>query len=449
MHQYDQYGNASQNRLALWSDDLGTGELMTAGSKRLGSALKAGIALGALVASVSTASAGGFAPHEQSAYFLGTSFAGSAAGGVLSSMFWNPAALGQFDGINADSSYSLILPTTEITATSGSTFFAFGASSGDIGDTAILPASYMSYQLNDKIVLGLSINAPFGLTTDGKFSWAGSPLARESKITTYNFAPTVAYRLAPGIIVGAGLQIEYIDAQLRQSGGLPPAVTSAVKGDDTALGFTAGILITPANGTTIGLGYRSKIDHDLEGTFHISTTPTKFDISADVTLPEIVTLSLRQELTPGWTLLGSVEWTNWSRVPELAIICEAAACGGPGTPFNTLPLGWEDGWFFSAGLEHQYSDQLTLRGGFAYEKSPIQSAEGRTIRVPDADRYWLSAGASYKYSEWTTLDLSYAHVFVEDAKTSQLGVLEGDVESSADIISVGFRSKLDWLLSGH
>ena len=72
----------------------------------------------ALMMSASTAAlAGGFAPHEQSAYFLGTSFAGSAAGGVLSSMFWNPAALGQFDGITSDSNYSLILADTEITAT--------------------------------------------------------------------------------------------------------------------------------------------------------------------------------------------------------------------------------------------------------------------------------------------------------------------------------------------
>ena len=54
----------------------------------------------ALMMSASTAAlAGGFAPREQSAYFLGTSFAGAAAGGVLSSMFWNPAALGQFEGI--------------------------------------------------------------------------------------------------------------------------------------------------------------------------------------------------------------------------------------------------------------------------------------------------------------------------------------------------------------
>lgn len=418
----------------------------------------------ALMMSASTAAlAGGFAPHEQSAYFLGTSFAGSAAGGVLSSMFWNPAALGQFDGINSDSNYSLILADTEITATGGALFGAgTSRSSGDIGDTAILPASYMSYQLNEQIVLGLGINAPFGLTTDGNYNWDGAPFARESKIATYNFTPTVAYRVSPGVIVGAGLQIEYIDAQLR-SAAPPPisalgpfAPTAAIKGDDIGIGFTAGILLTPAAGTSIGLGFRSKVEHDLEGSFHVQGIPAQNSIRADVDLPEIVTLSLRHDMTPDWTLLGSVEWTNWSRVPQLQVICNTAglpACPAPNAPLATLPLGWDDGWFFSAGLEHKYSDQLTLRGGLAYEISPIRDPEGRTLRVPDADRFWLSVGASYKYSEWTTIDASYAHVFVEDATTVQflpsgpVG-LTGNVESSVNLLSIGVRSKLDWLLSG-
>ena len=50
--------------------------------------------IAAMVAEVATAEAGGFAVREQSAYGLGSSFAGMAApGDSISSMFWNPAAL--------------------------------------------------------------------------------------------------------------------------------------------------------------------------------------------------------------------------------------------------------------------------------------------------------------------------------------------------------------------
>ncbi len=420
------------------------------------------MAVMALVASSGSALAGGFAPKEQSVYFQGMSFAGAAAGGALSSMFWNSAAVGQFDGINSDSNYSLILPDSEITATAGSTLLGNGSKSGDIGDSAVLPASYFSYQLNSEIVLGMSVNAPFGLTTDpSNYLWAGVTQARESKIETYNFNPTFAYRVAPGVIVGAGLQIEYFKAQLRQSSGV--LITSpeiAIKGDDVAVGFTAGILVTPMSGTTIGVGFRSSIDHELEGSIKLAFLAPPINraaITAGIETPEMVTASLRQELTPAWTLLGTVEWTNWSNVQQLVVNCKAPGtnalfCPNPAIPaVRTLDLGWHDGWFFSGGLEHAYNSQLTLRGGVAYEISPIQAADERTIRVPDADRIWVSAGASYKYSEWTTIDLAYSHVFVEDSTVdrTESGIrVVGDVESSVDIISVGVRSKLDWLLSG-
>ena len=429
---------------------------MRASSLKCRLMLSAGAGLTVLTGLSGAASAGGFAPREQSTVFLGSAFAGSAAGGALSSMFWNPAALGQFSGINSESAYSLILPDSEITATAGSTFLAAGAKSGDIGDTALLPASYFSYQLNNDIVLGMGINAPFGLTTDGKFSWAGSTFARESKIETYNFSPTVAYKVAPGIIVGAGLQVEYIKAQLRNAfvalGTAGPS--QVVKGDDVAFGFTAGILVTPAAGTRIGVGFRSSIDHELDGTFHIpfGAFAVPRGITAGVETPEMVTASLRQEIAPAWTLLGTVEWTNWSRLTDLTVVCDVAACLPGGASSSKLALGWHDGWFFSGGLEHAYSDQLTLRGGVAYEISPIQNPDERTIRVADANRFWVNMGGSYKYSEWTTLDFAYSHIFVQDARTDRTEAggarLVGDVESSVDIISVGVRSKLDWLLSG-
>lgn len=422
-----------------------TGAVM-AKALRAGGALKAGAALSAVLLSAGTALAGGFAPHEQSVVFQGTSFAGSAAGGALSSMFWNPAALGQFDGINSESAYSLIMPDTEMTAVGG-TLLGAGTSrnSGDIGDTAVLPASYYSYQLNDKIVLGMSINAPFGLTTDPSNSlWDGAALARESKIETYNFAPSVSYRVAPGFLIGAGLQVEYIKARLARAfvSPLNPAEIT-VKGDDIAVGFTAGALFSPAPGTSIGIGYRSSIDHDIDG--NIIGAVFVPNVNAPLKTPEIVTASFRQVIAQDWTLLGTVEWTNWSRVQQLQVFSAGGAL------VDQLGIGYDDGWYFSGGLEHAYSDTLTLRGGVAYEISPASADTSRIVQVPDADRIWLSVGASYKYSEWTTLDFAYSHVFVEDenfATGGTFGTLAGTVDSSADIISVGVRSKLDWLFSG-
>jgi long-chain fatty acid transport protein len=72
--------------------------------KRSISAALAGTSVAALTAVLATsASAGGFAIREQSVESQGASFAGSAAFGGLSSMYWNPAAAANKDGLNFDS----------------------------------------------------------------------------------------------------------------------------------------------------------------------------------------------------------------------------------------------------------------------------------------------------------------------------------------------------------
>ena len=66
--------------------------------------------LAALVVATADANAGGFAVREQSAWGQGASFAGVAAGGSSSAMFWNPATMTQIPGIQSNSVWSGIMP---------------------------------------------------------------------------------------------------------------------------------------------------------------------------------------------------------------------------------------------------------------------------------------------------------------------------------------------------
>src|SRR5690606_365526 len=99
---------------------------------------------------------------------------------------------------------------------------------------------------------------------------------------------------------------------------------------------------------------------------------------------------------PNLRLMGSVEWTYWSRLKELRVEPKL----GDDVIIRT---NWSDGWFFALGGEYDYNPWLTLRAGVAYEISPVDSPEKLLLAVPDADRVWLSAGASYKWSESTTV----------------------------------------------
>lgn len=419
--------------------------------------LAAASAVAVLAVGTEQARAGGFAVREQSAEFQGSSFAGNAAGGGgLSGMFWNPAVVGQFDGIRTESHYAFIIPDSEITAKTGTSpaLLALGNSSGNIGNEALVGSSYLSYQLAPRVVFGFSFNAPFGLSSEAENRvWAGQTQARTSDIKTYNGQAVLAYRFSSSFIVGAGLMIERIDGRLKQAAFASPAAPNAViKGDDTGFGWTLGAIWNPSRTTSIGLGYRSQIAHDLEGsTFVVGAAGfTGASVHAPLTLPDVATLSIRQALTNRVDLLGTVEWTNWSKVDKLDVICTsgniAGACtGGAGTLASSLPLNWHDGWFVSAGLEYAHSKALTLRTGVAWERSPVQSPDERSPRVPDADRIWASLGATYKWNENVSFDLAYSHIFVEDSeidRTASGARLVADVSSSIDIVSASMKIKL-------
>jgi long-chain fatty acid transport protein len=421
--------------------------------------LRAGSAFGFLVIASAQANAGGFGIHEQSVYGQGSSFAGIAAGGSLSSMFWNPSTMTQFQGIVSEMDASILFPYASHSPQAGSTFLGFGSAPNSL-NAGLVPASYMSYQVYPNFWLGLSFNAPFGLSTRFPDMWAGRNYGGDATLKTYNAAPSVAWQINNWISVGAGVQIQYGSANLER--GLPfPGATlgnqAHLEGKGWAFGATAGVTLTPTPWTTIGLGWRSSLNQDINGTLIsniVLPASTLGSVNTTVKLPDIVSLGIRQRLDPQWTLLGTVEWTNWSRIGTSNVL---QPNGTPAILLNTpvtIPFQYDDGWFFSAGAEYIWNERLTLRGGVAYELSPI-SDQVRTPQVPDNDRIWASVGASWKVAKFMHFDLAYSHVWVKDTpinitaasgNPSFIGVnYIGTVNGHADVVSLALVVRFDEL----
>ena len=194
-------------------------------SRRVKSVVLACCGFAALIAATADANAGGFALREQSAFGQGSSFAGVAAGGALSSMFWNPAIITQFNGKTVEQDVTGILPNASHSFTSSS-LAAFGAP-GNSGMDALVPSGYSSWQLNDRLWLGMSMNAPFGLGVNfPQVSAASSGSGNSAKIDSYNFAPTVAYKINDMISVAAGVQAQYLKASYDIFLGASPLIGS-------------------------------------------------------------------------------------------------------------------------------------------------------------------------------------------------------------------------------
>ncbi len=409
-------------------------------------------AMGAATGATTGAQAGAFGLREQSAQGLGLAFAGSASGGAgVSSIFWNPATVTMRPGFNSEQSLTFVNLTGEVRPTVGTAPFLlpFG-DSGDIGQGAVLPSGATSYQLTDRLYVGLQTGAPYGLVTKPRPDWAGSIYGRSSRIFSLSFNPVVGYRVTDWLSIGVGANVEYFRLTLRQAvpvPGLSPALypPAFIKGESWSAGWTAGATITPWDGTVLGIGYRSSVHHDIEGSIGLPVVGVQ-QVAANLNTPEKVSVGLTQAINPVTRINLGFEWDNWSRIGDVAIVSRQF-----GVPVTSLPLNFKDSYFYSVGLEYDWSPNLTVRGGFAYDDGPIDNSN-RSVRLPDGDRFVASVGGSYRWSDRLTLNASYAHVFLGRNRSvagpgRNYNVADipfaAIADGSADLVSVGFRYAWD------
>lgn len=458
------------------------------------------VVLAALCPTVAGAAA--FQILEQSPKRLGTAYAGAATiGQDAATVFWNPAAMTQLDERQLSLGLTLISLRADFNDSGQTT--ATGPE-GEIGTVSPVPVVYYVEPLGERWRLGIGINAPYGLVTGYDNDWRGRYLATDSALRVINFNATLAYALTDRLSVAAGLDLQYITATLERAidshaaclaaaqtaverivgspladlipgdivpstlcaGNPAPGTRSAdssvkVEGDDIGLAYDLSLLYELGQHTRIGFVYRSGAEFTLEGQAHfdkdgactspqISLLPgaslcsralstVEGPIKAKVELPDVFILGVSHDLTPSWTLHGSIIHTQWSSIQKIEVINT-----DNGRSLSSLELKYEDVLRYAAGATFDPAGPHTWRFGFSYDETPQTDPEFVTARLPDGDRLWVTLGYSYAFSDDVSMDIGYAHIFVNDVKINRVTRsgkrLKGTYEGAADLLGV----QLNW-----
>ena len=408
-----------------------------------------------------TAAASGFGVSYQSVSAMGTAYAGSA---VLSedatNQWYNPATLA---GLN----------TAEVSIAAhqvwiDTSFQANGASGpGDFEDVEpFVGSAFLAMPFNDRVTFGLGINAPYGTKIEYEDNWGnanggpssaffpttGDPYAQTSDVQTININPAVGIQITDNLRLGAGVNYQQIDADIENS-------ATRLEGDDDAFGWNVGLTYSPDDYNHFGVAYRSEISYDIDGdiTFKPGAFPGvpgaivdqlagQYSGETGLDLPAVLQLSYAGDLTDRTQLLLGVERTDWSSLDRLVIEhsgTQQVPLPAPPGATASLPnpaieeFNWEDTTRYSAGVRHTLQNDTVLRFGLAKEES-TQSSDNRSAISPDSDRIWATIGAGFKPTENLSIDVAYAHIFVDDADIYKDGrapaVLDGTYELDADII---------------
>lgn len=377
--------------------------------------------------------ASGFALIEQSASGLGNAYAGAAASAEdASTLFFNPAGMTLLPGKQLVVAGHLIKPSAKFSGTVSPPIG--GGQGGDAGSLALVPNAYFAYSLTQDVHLGIGINSPFGLKTEYDSSWVGRVQAIKSDMKTININPSIAYRVSDTLSLGAGFSFQHVEAELTSFAGA--LGTAKIKAKDDGWGFNLGALWQPGQGTRLGLAYRSQIDYGLHGSAAFSANPAlNGSINADLSMPDSASLSLFHKLTSQWDILADVTWTGWNVFNKLLIDMP------PPLPDSLTVENWKDSWRYSLGASYHMNDLLMLRGGVAFDQTPVPDATHRTPRIPDGDRTWLAFGGQYRLSRQGALDFGYAHLFVKDPSINSTAggtTLTGKYSNHIDILSAQY-----------
>lgn len=447
------------------------------------------------------ARASGFALLEQNASGLGNAYAGTAAVAEdASTVFFNPAGMAYLPGTQFVSGFDLIKPSAKFTDNgsrpSGSGLDPLsaalapniqrplGGNGGDAGSLAIVPNMYVVTDLMPRIKFGLGVNAPFGQKTNYDPAWEGRFQGITSSIKTLNVNPSLSWKVNDYLAVGVGANWQKLEAKFTQnvnyganvfgvlSGTFPISIlgpltsplsailTAAtvpagqsegmvqVTGSGEAWGWNGGVILEPRPGTRVGLAYRSKMNYKVNGTVTFNNVPSvaasaaaNGNVNASVTLPDIATLSVVQQITDKWKVMADASYTHWGVIGNLAFNRDN------GQLLQSTPENFRNTWRFALGTTYQVTQDLALRTGIARDQTPINDTD-ITPRLPDNNRDWVAIGAQYKVTKNIVTDIGYAHLFIKDRSINQNagstfynGQLSGTYKLSADILAVQLTYK--------
>ena len=372
--------------------------------------------------SISAVQAGGFQLMEQSVTSLGRAHAGAGVvGDDVSAVWYNPAGMTllpgtqfQFGGVFA----ALDIPAED---------YRTGQTDNGRKHPVPIPNMFLSHQINDSAWFGIGLTVPYGMATEYGREFSMGDQGMNSEIKVFDLNPSFAYKVSDKLSVGIGASIEYAQAFV-ESGMMyhplykTPAAYGRYKATSWSGGFNAGVMWTPVETVRLGLSYRSAVKHSAKGQLKIgpddgdhvgyvsALASTSKGAKATIKAPHQINLSATWEVTPSWRLSGLIHWSDWSSFKSLDISSDNALLPYKlGTSKISIANNWKDSWLFSVGTDYRFNDSVTVRGGIAYEKSPVRD-NYRLAIIPDLDRMWFTIGATWHVTKQLQGDFGFAWI---------------------------------------
>jgi len=405
-----------------------------------------GTTAGLVMTAAGTAEAAGFYLQEQSVRGWGRANSGEVADRGAASLWWNPAAIAGATEREAAFGATGILPAGRVDD-SGTLIDRPGAPPVPVGGPSqlrdpivrgVAPNNAFALPVGDRVAIGLAVTAPFSFTSDYDPTGWQRYSAIRSRLLTLDFQPSIAVKATDWLSVGAAVNVQYSDAWL--SNALPNLAPGSadgrirLTGNGWDLGWSAGLQLRPAERVTIGIAYKSAVEHKLEGPVEISglagplaARNVQAQTVARFTTPWQLIVGARLGVTKGLTLNAQAVHFGWSKFDRIEIDAPIS---------NAIVQNYKDTWSVAVGFDQSVGERLTVRAGVQIDPTPTRDS-GRDPRVPDGDRVDYNVGATWRMSGRMSLDAAAGYTDLENSPISRDERFYAGTPAQTDILTDG------------
>lgn len=411
----------------------------------------AALALGGLPLTVS---ATGFRLPDQDAFATARGEAFSATADNASAVYYNPAGITQLQGANVRGGFYGINLDLSYESPGGRDF-------SSEKENHVIPQVFFTYTpTNFPISFGFGVYAPYGLSS----SWADDTgfrtLGTDAMLNYTTFNPVLAWKVTDTLSLGAGARFNYAKLDVRRGLVWPtqPWDEFRFKGDGWDIGYNLGALWQPHKKLSFGLTFRSVTTIEFEGEttahnevafppgvgFFPAFPQQKSDSRAEVPFPVSAVAGVSFRPTENWNLEFNADYNGWNRVNTLNIRNDIAnpLLGGAEV---SLPLHWEDSFYYEFGATRYLGNGWTISGGYIFNENSTPN-DSYTPLVPDQDRHFFSIGTGFTGKRFN-FDAAYQFGYgpsrtIQGSVSSLTGqTADGDYafESHAVMLSAGWH----------
>ena len=342
------------------------------------------------------------------------------------SLMWNPAAISGLKCSEVDIGMELLMPTEKLS----SSFPAFGLQGSTGGEPGVMPIPELAWvhkSADSPLAYGVGIFGIGGFATNYPASLTnpvltpqppnGVGLGRISSVAEYyQVVPTVSYTINERLSVGFAptLTIAKLDLNPMVFAAPDDANGSGFfnypTSDGTRYhfggGFQVGVYYLPTETWSLGLCFKSPQWFETFTSNVTNELGQPESASVRFNYPMIVSLGTAYSGIDRWLFACDVRYFNY------------AGTNGFGTPAAFAPdgmllgLGWKNIFSVHTGAQYCFSDRVTLRAGYQFNPSPIDSDTAFiNVGSPLIIEHIVSIGCSYRLTEHEILSLAYLHGF--------------------------------------